>query len=230
MADDVIRKREKELQEKEAELMRRERELKVQEDRSKPNFPREFFCIKPIVHHDIDADIPPARAGFMRMFLWGYYAQVLVLVYNVVTSIAAISSPDKENVKSPIGGFSTHMGVSIVHLLGIPGAFILWYWTTYKAVGKSTQYYQSLLGIGVGFFYNLFMTLGISGYGASGFLFALQVQDEKDGGVAFALILINSLAWLCMVLFFVWGFKKVYRYQNEDKATSIAAALASGAI
>ena len=227
---DAMRKREKELAEKEAALMKREREIRLQEERTKANFPREFCCIKPMVHHDIEQEIPTGRQGFMRSHLAGYYAQCCVLLFNVVTSIAAVSSPDNPDIKSPTGGWSTHMGVSIVHLLGIPGAFVLWYFTSYTALktGKSSSYFQAMLGLAVAFFYNLFMCLGIEGYGASGWLFALQLRDEKTGSVAFIMVLVNALAWSLEIFYFVWAMKKVHRCQNEDKATSIASALAGG--
>jgi len=226
---DAMRKREKDLADREAELAKRERDVRLQEERTKPNFPREFLCIKPVVHHDIEVEIPPARIGLMRNMLGAYYMQCGVLVYNVICAIAVVSTPNIEDKKNATGGWATHMGVSIVHLLGIPGAFMLWYWSTYTAVKKGTsgQYLQSLVGIAVAFFYNLFMMLGISGYGASGWLIALQIRDEKQGSVGFIMTMLCAVFFIGLIFFFAWAFKRVNRCKNEDKATSLAGVLAS---
>eukprot|EP00760_Papus_ankaliazontas_P034044 PhM_4_TR6910/c0_g1_i1/m.28211/K19995/SCAMP; secretory carrier-associated membrane protein len=218
--------REKDLEAREAELSRRERDLRLLEERQRPNFPPKFLCIQPVVRHDIDQTIPPARAGFMRMLFGFYYIASLVLVFNLACTIAAAASPSKDNSSS---SFMTQFGVSVVHLLGIPGAFILWYYPTYTALGTGKSYFVCQVGLTVAFFYHLFMALGIMGYGAAGWLFAFTVKDEKEGGVAFGMALVCAFLFTSATGYLAWVFVRVRKYSLEDKATSIAATLGQAA-
>ncbi|KAI3736192.1 hypothetical protein L6452_15729 [Arctium lappa] len=124
-----FRTKQKELQAKEAELKRREQDLKRKEDAiarsgivlEEKNWPP-FF---PIIHHDITNEIPIHLQKVQYVAFTTFLGIVLCLTWNLVAvTIAWIK-----------GEGPTIWFLAVIYLIsGVPGAYVLWYRSLYRAM------------------------------------------------------------------------------------------------
>lgn len=189
-----------------------------------PNWPGHCLCIGPVVHHNIERQVPPDRAPFAKASYTAYFCTIFFLCYNAICAIAALASSPKEG-KTDETNYGMHLGVSCIHLLGIPGAFMVWHFQVYKAVqtiGSLNRYGTAYLGIVIAFFYNVFMAIGLEAYGGCGWLFALKLKDVKESMAPFYMCLVNALFFTLQLIFFIYAFFKLRKYHRQDKAQSVA--------
>jgi len=86
--------------------------------------PKNWPACKPIVHHNIDGEIPPHHSSFVRQAYIGWYFHAFCLLYNFVCMMGGI-------VK---GEVLTSFFIALAALiLGIPISFWV-YWLVYSAV------------------------------------------------------------------------------------------------
>jgi len=197
----------------------------------RPNWPGHFLCIGPVVYHNIEKAIPADRIGYAKASYSCYYFTILILVYNLICCIAAVAS---ENKSSSSTSYTGQMVASVIHLLGIPGAFIVWHYQIYTAIqprGPLSRYGKAYLGLVVAILYNAFMTVGLSGYGGAGFLFATDLKDSKTSSAPYYMSIVCGLCWLLQGIFFVLsGLFRLRRFHNQDKAAQNPIASAVGAV
>lgn len=218
---------ENEINRRVAMLEQRTFDLKKAVERSKPNFPRAFCCIGPMVYHDIDEEIRPERRSFCKSVFSSYYFTVFLLIYNLVCSIAGVvtknnTSASSEEVKTEQQW--QHFGLACVYVTGIFLAFVVWYFPVYKALatGDKGSYYQAFMGITIAILFGVFQALGLLGYGTSGFLYALFLKDKKEGTAAHYMAVVNAFLWVAVTCFYFYVLAKVRKMWKEDKKVTLA--------
>jgi hypothetical protein len=220
------------LMQKEREVAARMQDLKQRQERVlqelqslRPNWPPQFCCIGPVVYHDISRAVPADRIGYAKSSYTTYFITIFVIFYNIICAIAAFASEGKDGDKTP---YAEQMGVSLVHLLGIPGAFLVWHFQVYKAVqprGQLTRYGTAYLGICIAFVYNVFMAVGLPGYGGCGFLFAFACKQYKTSAAPFYMSLICAIIYCGLCIYFIFSFFRLRKYHRQDKSQTVVPGL-----
>eukprot|EP00210_Caulerpa_lentillifera_P001289 g1242.t1 len=118
-----IREREKLLEQRQNEIANLQRLASTAADQQMKNWPP---C-SPMVYHDIDAEIPTALQWTVRNAYRTYLLFCFTLLYNFLCLTLAFA----KNVNILAWMFA---GIYVV--LGIPGAFILWYKRLYNAAAR----------------------------------------------------------------------------------------------
>lgn len=206
-----------------AELATRERDIQMALQKTLPNFPPKFLCIRPIFFHSIVGEVPSDRVRFVRLCYFNYYGLCVLLIFNFVTALTAFAS--KSSGSSYAWG--GHFGASIPLLFGIIGAFLTWYYPIYKALSTGAGYISATVGTAVGFLFAAFMAVGVIGYGGCGWLFVTGVLTGKDSGAATALAIICAVLWTLEAAIFFAKFIVVGRYRREDGSEEMAQATAA---
>ncbi|XP_074562518.1 secretory carrier-associated membrane protein 4-like isoform X1 [Curcuma longa] len=124
-----LNKKEKDLRAKEAELNKREKELKRREEAAaragivieEKNWPS-FF---PIIHHDIASEIPIHVQRLQYVAFASLLGLVACLFWNFVAVTAAWIAGE---------GVRIWFLAVIYFILGVPGAYLLWYRPLYRAM------------------------------------------------------------------------------------------------
>lgn len=243
--EDLIRK-EREVANRAADLQRRERDVRLAMQRMQPNWPGRFLCIGPMVYHSIPSEVPADRQKFVTSCYYNYFATIVFILYNLaVAGVAMGATSEKIDGEKDTTPWGTHFGVGFVHLLGIPGAFIAWYFQIYKAcsTGIKTKYNLAYVGVSIAFLYDVFMALGFVGYGGCGFIFSMSARSKKSSQTPYIMGLVCAALWALQGIFFIWVFVRLRRYQRQDEqrrvegvvgavvnvASSIAGAIVPGA-
>jgi len=187
-----------------------------------PNFPRHCMCIKPQVYHNIEAELSqtPDRKPYLKKMYANYYITCGLLVLQCIAALIGFCSPDKEDKEASLG---SHFGFSIVYLIGIPGAFVVWYWPLYVALTQRNVMRYRMCHVGIFFAgaYAAYMAVGVVGHGGSGIFFSMEVFDNKDSEFAGILALIVAGMWILEVPFLLWAYCRMRRYFDEDKNTTM---------
>jgi hypothetical protein len=185
-----------------------------------PNWPPcHCLCIQPIVYHDIAKAVPADRMGYAKSSYTNYGVTIFIIVYNIICAIAGFATETKQGVTDETS-YSTHFGLSLLHLLGIPGAFMVWHFQIYRAVqpvGQLTRYGTAYLGICIALLYDIFMAIGIPGFGGCGFMYALKLKDNKASEVPFILSIICAVFYSLQAVWFVWAWFRLRKYHRQDK-------------
>lgn len=223
MSMETLIEKERALERWKAELALREREIQIALQRTLPNFPPKFLCIRPIFFHSIVGEVPSDRVRFVRLCYFNYYLICLILIFNFATAMTAF-------VASSSGGnysWTGHMAASIPLLFGIIGAFLVWYYPIYKALSAGEGYVSAIVGTGVGFLFAAFMAVGVIGYGGCGWLFSTAVLAYKKGQAPSIMALICSVLWTIEAIVFFFKFFRVRAYSKEDGSEEMAQATAA---
>ncbi|KAH9601417.1 SCAMP protein [Trypanosoma melophagium] len=190
----MVEAKEKELAARHEAIRQRQRHV-TSEIGPPPNFPPEFLCIKPQIYHNIREQIPVQHQRFMYILCSLYISLIILIVYNVVCAF----------VNLILGGNAMHFGLSFLYLLGIPGAFIVWYYNAYCAV-LDNSYPRQLLacfGMFVGVGFDAWMGVGVPGFGGCGWIITFGRTGET---AAFIMLMISSCLWSVhgVILFFMF--------------------------
>ncbi|AYU83284.1 membrane trafficking protein [Leishmania donovani] len=169
-----------------------------------PNFPPECCCVKPVIYHNIREQVPVTQQRFMYILAGLYVTLMALIIYNIVAALVAFA----------LGGSALHFGLSFVYLLGLPGAWISWYYNVYCAIVYASRSRQliALLGLLVGVVFDVWMTIGITGFGGCGWIYALSLTRNV---APFVLVLISAILWplhgfaLCVMLLRYWRLSRV---------------------
>eukprot|EP00759_Apiculatamorpha_spiralis_P005066 PhF_6_TR13014/c0_g1_i2/m.20626/K19995/SCAMP; secretory carrier-associated membrane protein len=203
-----VERLENELNERTRRLEQRTTDLKKAIERSQPNYPAKFCCISPMVYHNINEEVPTERRNFCQQCFSNFYFTIFMLLYNLIVSIAGVLSKAKDDGESSDDAKTSdqwqHFGVACVYVVGCFLAFVVWYFPTYKALstGEKSSYYQAYLGLTVAFLFDIFMTLGLLGYGTCGFLYAFFLRDKKEGKASFYMAIVCAVLWAIQSAFF----------------------------
>ncbi|GET93001.1 hypothetical protein, conserved [Leishmania tarentolae] len=164
-----------------------------------PNFPPECCCVKPVVYHNIHEQVPVPQQRFMYILAGLYVTLMVLIIYNIAAAVAAFI----------LGGSALHFGLSFLYLLGLPGAWISWYYNVYCAIVYASRPRQliALLGLLVGVVFDVWMAIGITGFGGCGWFYTFSLKGKV---VPFALVLTSAILWslhgfaLCVMLLRYW--------------------------
>ena len=218
-----LRDKERELDRRFQELQRREMNVRSALQQTEPNFPRKLLCIRPLVVHSIESDLAVDRQPFVRRCYYACYWNAVLLLYNTATAAAVVSSADSSNaVRSPLD-WAQHFSLSLIHLVGMAGAFVVWYFPVYRACSSrlESNYNVAYLGVFAAFVYSVFMTVGVVKNGGCGFLFSAAVMRGKASSNVGLLCLVCSVMWLLHALFFCYVFVRLRQLRADDVQTSI---------
>ena len=217
MPDDIslekLVARERDLVRRKDELARREEEVSLALQRTMPNFPPKFLCIRPLVYHSIISEVPSDRVRYVRIAYVTYYLTVLTLIYNLVCAVVGFVATDSGGSSHEWGA---HLGTSVVYLLGIPGAFVVWYFPIYTAASTGDGYGVAFIGTGVGFVFSVFALVGVMSYGGCGVLYTLAALTSREGSTPWIMALVCTVLWGIQVLFFCGSFLVLRWMRKED--------------
>lgn len=195
-------RRQEELERKAAELDRREREMQSLSASGgrKNNWPPlpQQFPVGPCFYHDITVDIPVEFQKTVKImyYLWMFHS--MTLVANLIGCLAWFVVDASRGID---------FGLSILWLLLFtPCSFICWYQPLYGAFRSDSSFrffifffvYICQFGVYV------IQCIGISGWGASGWISALtELNRNVSVGVIMILIaaLFTALAVMSLVMF-----------------------------
>ena len=195
-----------------------------------PNWPGHCLCIGPIVYHDIDEAVPQDRKSFAKTSYGNYFFTIFLLCYNLIVAIAGIASENSSAGDETEYGL--HLGISFVHMLGIPGAFMVWHFQIYKAVqtiGPLNRYSVAFLGVVIALLYDCFMAVGVTAYGGAGWMYAFTLKDKKVSKVPFYMCLVCAVFWTGQAIFFLYFIYKLSSYKSIDKKAMQGGAAGGGA-
>lgn len=206
-----------------AEVERKERQANMAIRQMTPNFPPRFLCISPIVFHDIVADVPASRQGFVKLAFGLWWATVATIVINFALCLVVLLLPslDSESAKgSDSSLLSRHVGLAAAYITGVPVSFLVWYWQLYKAVclHSSVTYVAAFIGLFIGFAWAVFMAIGIVGLGGCGAALASFAISEKGTGAAVPVI-VSCVLWGLEAIIFIVLAVRLKKYYNEDGAS-----------
>eukprot|EP01060_Flectonema_neradi_P011435 TRINITY_DN18506_c0_g1_i1.p1 TRINITY_DN18506_c0_g1~~TRINITY_DN18506_c0_g1_i1.p1 ORF type:complete len:396 (+),score=92.38 TRINITY_DN18506_c0_g1_i1:69-1256(+) len=230
---DRLRTKEQELEKHAKELRQRELELDKLVTHT-PNFPKHCYCIKPQVYHDIEGDIIPVRVRFIKVLYASYYLTIFLLIFQSICCFTALLSTTKEKKEDDDDiPWVEHFVVSLLNLVGICFAFMLWYWPTYQAVSTRVpgKYRMAYFGLAIAVLYDFLMAFGYPGHGGAGIYFAVKVFDFKESGTGGYMCLICAAFWIIQGIYFIRVLMRLQVWRNEDVLrTSYPARLAQEAM
>lgn len=127
-----LAKREADVAAREAELKRWEADLRSSGRlEAKKNWPR--FC--PITNMDIKGEVPEGLQNVVTCAYWSYLLLVICLVFQLISVIVAVI------LLHPSGGRLSGFFLALIYcLIGIPVAWILWYYRLYNAAKKDAAF------------------------------------------------------------------------------------------
>lgn len=175
---------EKNLLEKSKHLQDRDSKLEgsgVMED----NWPCAFY---PVTYHSIKSEIPPDHQAFVRKHYWILKLTMFALTWNFLTMVIMYI----EDVASS----TTLTWATIYLVIGVPGAWKMWYKAIYRAVGtdKRVKFVQYFLFGGCHTIFCVVAFIGVPETAMMGFMFMIKAMN------------INTACGICGVIGFVaWG-------------------------
>lgn len=186
-----------------------------------PNFPPKFLCIRPIVRHDIMGDVSPDRQPFARFSYATYLSLCALIIVNIVVGLIGFATPNKADVDSKPWG--THFGITFLFLLGIPGAFMVWYFPLYTAItqGDSGKYTLSLFGLFLALCFDVYCAVGIFGFGGCGWLYVVGAQSDKKTIVTTVASIISGSLWSVHALLYFYLWSKMRQFSSIDEVRSM---------
>jgi hypothetical protein len=202
-------------------VAKKEKQLSLILSRTTPNFPPRFLCIKPIVHHVIEQDIPEPRQKFVRMSYMNWFFTIFMLFFNFMLSLCLQFVETK--VADPSEGSQTGLGF-LYFFLGSILSFVFWHWRIYLscANGTSGTYVTAFIGILLAMLFNAWMVIGVTGYGGCGVFYLWYVKAQKGSNAAIPVGICLAL-WIIQGLVFLYSGFRLRTYFKEDKASLSAA-------
>lgn len=205
--------RERDLVRRKDELAKREHEVALALQRTMANFPPKFLCIRPLVYHSIVSEVPADRVRYVRIAYAMFFVTAVTLVYNVICAAVGLGATDSGGSDH---GWAAHLGCSIVGLLGVPGAFVVWYFPMYTAASTGDSYGVAFIGCCVGFVFSLWSFIGVVSYGGCGILYTMTVFVSREGTAPWAMSLACTVLWGVQVAFFLGAFLVMRWLRKED--------------
>lgn len=148
--------------------------------------------------------VPVPHQRFMYILCGLYLTVVALIIYNIVAAL--FNFIYNSNVM--------HFGLSFLYLLGLPGAWICWYYNIYCAVVYSSRPRQliGLFGLFLGIGFDVWMALGLSSYGGCGWIIAVSNTKHK---VPLILLIIAAILWTLHGLLLFVMFCRFWRVSNR---------------
>ncbi|GAB5355710.1 hypothetical protein AAMO2058_000228800 [Amorphochlora amoebiformis] len=204
-----LTEREKRLVERERELSRREAELGLAAKEikyMKPNWPSKHY---PLEYHDIDEEIPVGKQAIVKRLYMNLLMSWGSLLLNWIAMLGIWFSGDQSGPSYTLWG--------TMYLIGVPGAWKLWYRPIYFAYRDKTtlRYFCFLLSFAFHCFFVVIMALGLPNMAAGGLMTMIQ-QFAVGHPVAAFLCFLSMLAWGTTAGLSFLNFKKVQNEWGKD--------------
>ncbi|KAI7752406.1 hypothetical protein M8C21_025164 [Ambrosia artemisiifolia] len=236
-AGEDLSTKEKELEAKEAELNQREEELKKKEDTvtrggigvEEKNWPP-FF---PLIHHDIPKEIPV----HLQRTQYVAFTTLLGLCVCLIWNLVAVTTAWFEGADSEIWFLAV-----IYLLIGIPGAYILWYRPLYRAMrtNGALMFVLFFFTYSCHLFFCVYASIAppliFEGESLTGILPALDILPVN--GLVGCVYLIGFALFALESLISLWVIQDVFRYfcssgraeeaKREVRRSSMMVALGHG--
>lgn len=169
-----LEERAKALDRREAELNRREQELGAGRPK---NWPSKYFRI---AYHDIDEEIPEPSRRAVHFAHYSFWGLAVCLTYNFFFAASGIMFTR--------GKFDAWLMAAIYLVLGVPGAYYLWYRRLYNAAKRDSAllfgwFFLMYLGHIVFCFYAMIApsnAFGSPTYSLTGIMSMIAAFEEKD--------------------------------------------------
>ncbi|KAH6571956.1 hypothetical protein BASA60_006913 [Batrachochytrium salamandrivorans] len=210
--------REAELLERERALSAREQELRQQQDQLRRHgaYPPNWPPFYPLIHHDINIDIPEDHRPTVLKIYHFWLATVGLLAFNMIAMLAILLSHP-----SNMGYVPGDFGVALVYLFFISAAsFVTWYLPVYMAFMKNSSLYSYVFLLFHGFHiaFSGYMAVGIPSSGACGLITVLATfSDAKI--VAGVIASAAFSGWVLSAFYSVYLWKIVNDYNKSSGHT-----------
>lgn len=195
--------REAELKRRETDLVQRERQLNQQAGGTalQKNWPP----FKPILYHDIDAEIPHELLATVK---WGYWAYLL-FVGTVLYNFAAVSLSLIEG--TDVLGW---VFAAVYVVTGVPGAWLIWYGRLYNAAKNDRAFTFMFFFIGhmVHIAFCIFAAIAIPVGESDSFCGLLRTLDIfKKATWIGVIFLIGFVGWVANALISIYVWQQAMR-------------------
>ncbi|XP_075995636.1 secretory carrier-associated membrane protein 3 [Genypterus blacodes] len=210
-------KKQEELEQKAKELERRERELEshaLGAGASRQNNwpPLPSFCpVGPCFYQDISVDISQRFQRTVTIMYYFWMFSTCTLLFNLVSSLANFAV----DVHGGIG-----LGLAILWaLLFTPCSFVCWYRPVYKAfrTDSSFNFFAFFFVFFAQVAVDVIMTIGIPGWGFSGWIVSLATL--KTSVPVGAIMMINAICFTAQTAMGVVMLKKVHSLYRQTDAS-----------
>jgi secretory carrier-associated membrane protein len=221
--DDLVA-REEALRQREAEMGKREADLRVKEAQISGLKPNNWpFPCKPFnwTYHSIPDDIPaPAQSLVKHLYVMCILTWIGIFIGTLALLVA---------LEDPSYSFSLWV---IVQVVGIPGAWVLWYRSIYYGISRRSN--LRWLCFFAAFFchvvYSGMNVLGLPSNQFAGIFFAIS---RKDHPVTLIFTIVNTVFWIPIFLYSWILLKRArdfWKSSGAEKSTRAIAGQAATAI
>jgi len=174
-----------------------------------PNWPK---WPKPILYHDIEADITEAEPKRMvKKVYFTWFLTAFCTTWNMICLFMAIF------VNVPSISVASSFGAALFFwIFWVPLSFVLWYRPLYNAARKnrSSLYVFFIITFAIHIGVCILYILGVWTTGAAGIISSIDLLKNGAVGVGVC-FLISTSAWLLNILFSIYVMKDVIRnYRN----------------
>jgi len=164
------------------------------------NWPCSYY---PVTYHSIKAEIPPEHQGFVRKHYWILKLTMFALTWNFLNMVIMYI----EDAAS-----STHLAWAAIYLvIGVPGAWKMWYKPIYRAVGmgKRVKFLQYFSFCGCHTIFCLVASIGVPETSMMGLMFMIKAMHINTAcGICGA---ISFVAWLVIAIASVIMMRRTYK-------------------
>mmetsp|Transcript_23342 Transcript_23342/g.28215 ORF Transcript_23342/g.28215 Transcript_23342/m.28215 type:complete len:324 (+) Transcript_23342:214-1185(+) len=203
-AEAALKLKEKELEKRLAEVQRREKALASggSTGGKEKNFPPYF----PMVHHNIEEDIPQDKQHVVKHCFYCYLGILGCLLWNTIAVTAAMLTGDV--------GVASWLWCIIYCMAGVPGAWYLWYERLYEACkgDRALSFAFFFLAFSIHCVFVVWCALApdLGNQSSTTGLFMTFEMMEEDTVIG-VFYLIGCVAWGLEALFSVYVMKLTYR-------------------
>ncbi|KAJ3114434.1 hypothetical protein HDU96_002104 [Phlyctochytrium bullatum] len=214
--ESAVEARERELKKKEEELAKREAQLHEAQRLSQPRIPN-FPFFWPVMHHNINLDIPPASRVTMRWIFRNWIFMLACLFANAVGCFSVMVAHVSGNTSA-----ARDFGISIMYIIVIAiASFYLWYRPVYNAFMKDSSmlfYFFFLFG-GLHVLFVAYMALGLPGSGSAGVINTISVVTDSKVVASIICCVVSSM-WILTGLVQLYLYKRVHYYYRVKGLTA----------
>lgn len=202
-----------EIKRKEAELEQRERSLGQREEHVKNYGKNNWPPFYPVFFHDIDVEVPAELRPDVRTIYRGWLLLVLVLAWNMITSIFLLTSG------ASAGGADLGSGIFYLPVITVL-SFLLWYRPVYNAYAKEHSLFYLLYFVFGGFHvaFCFYMLIGIPGTGSAG-LINMIAAFGRGSILTGVFAVIATVGWAILSLGNAWMWRAVWKHWHDKGHT-----------
>jgi len=161
--------------------------------------PKNWPRCRPIIHHNIEGEIPPHHIKLIRQAYLGWYFHIVALIFNFICMLGSI-------IKGEV--VASFFYALIAMVVGIPISFWV-YWMLYSSIRKASGFFFCIWFVVfvLQIASEIFFAIGIDGYGTAGVIMVLVSFDAQNTTLGI-LFLVATILWVLVTLYNVYVFNK----------------------